>query len=127
MRPRPDFEHRTIRTGVIAMANAITEPPSTDPHSSRYLVGQDSRGRWVVQGTRGLSGGLFINQREARRYALLETGNHPENVILVPGVLELDMSRKADIAPLQPLNSDASHADALPARGIESSPAAKAA
>jgi hypothetical protein len=109
------------------MANLNSEPPSTNSNSSRYLVGQDSRGRWVVQGTRGLSGGLFINQREAKRYALLETGNHPENVILVPGVLELDMSRKADIAPLQPFNSGAPHEDALPARRIESSPAAKAA
>lgn len=109
------------------MANAITEPPSIDSNSSRYLVGQDSRGRWVVQGTRGVSGGLFINQREAKRYALLETGNHPENVIMVPGVLELDMSRKADIAPLQPFNSDAPHEGALRARRIELSPAAKAA
>ena len=77
------------------MATTISEPPSTDAHCSRYLVGQDSRGRWVVQATRGLCGGLFISQREAKRYALLETGNHPENVIMVPGVLELDMSRKA--------------------------------
>jgi hypothetical protein len=74
------------------MANAISEPPSTDPHCSRYLVGQDSRGRWVVQGTRGLCGGLFINQREAKRYALLETGNHPENVIMVPDTIELDLT-----------------------------------
>jgi hypothetical protein len=43
------------------MANAISEPPRTDSNSSRYLVGQDSRGRWVVQGTRGLSGGLFFD------------------------------------------------------------------
>jgi hypothetical protein len=74
------------------MANAISETPSTDSNSSRYLVGQDSRSRWVVQGTRGLSGGLFISQREARRYALLETGNHPENVILVSDSIELNLT-----------------------------------
>jgi hypothetical protein len=74
------------------MANANAEPPSPDSDSPRYLVGQDSRGRWVVRGARGLSGGLFISQREAKRYALLETGNHPENVILVSDTVELDMA-----------------------------------
>jgi len=70
------------------MANLNAEPPSTSA-SARYLVGQDSHGRWVVRDTRGLCGGLFISQREAKRYALLETGNHPENVILVSDPIEL--------------------------------------
>jgi hypothetical protein len=74
------------------MANANAEPLSTDSNPPRYLVGQDSRGHWVVRCTRGLCGGLFISQREAKRYALLETGNHPENVILMSDAVELDMA-----------------------------------
>ena len=71
------------------MAILNSESPGTDSNASRYLIGQDSHGRWIVRDTRGLSGGLFISQREAKRYALLETGNHPENVILVSDPIEL--------------------------------------
>jgi hypothetical protein len=71
------------------MANLNSEPPGGNSNPHRYLVGRDNHGRWVVREMHGLSGGWFINEREARRYALLETGNHPENVILVPDVIDL--------------------------------------
>jgi hypothetical protein len=74
------------------MANLNAEPPSTSSNGLRYLVGQNRHGQWVVRDTRGLSGGLFISQREAKRYALLETGNHPENVILVSDPIDLDFA-----------------------------------
>lgn len=60
----------------------------------RFLVGRDSRGRWVVQDQWHLSGGLFIGRAEAIRYAMFESGRQPQAVIMVPGVIELDMTRR---------------------------------
>ena len=57
-----------------------------------FLVGKDSRGRWVAQKQHGKSGGLFVNRAAAVKFALLENGHRPEAVITVPGVFELDMS-----------------------------------
>ena len=68
---------------------AQAEPPSTP--ANIYLVGQDSRGRWVVQDQRGLCGGLFVDRGNAIRFAMDETGRRPHAIKLVPGVLELDM------------------------------------
>jgi hypothetical protein len=71
----------------------MDKPPS--PSCSRpslFLVGRNSRGNWVVQDQSGLCGGLFIDRAEAMKFARLENGNHPQAVIMVPGILELDMS-----------------------------------
>ena len=57
-----------------------------------FLIGKDSRGNWVVQDQSGLSGGLFVSQAAARKFALFENGDRPELVISVPGVFELDLS-----------------------------------
>ena len=65
--------------------------PSTSSRSSLFLVGQNSRGDWVVRDPRGLRGGLFVNRAEALRFAMFENGNRPQAVITVPGVFELDM------------------------------------
>jgi len=75
------------------------EPLSGDPasRSSRFLIGKDSRGRWVAQDERGLCGGLFVNRAEAIRFAMRETGRRPQAVILVPDVIELDMTRSAKV------------------------------
>ena len=71
------------------------EPPSfSRPDSSLFLIGKNSRGQWVVQDQRGLRGGLFVDRVEALKFAMFENGNRPQAVIMVPGVLELDMSRK---------------------------------
>jgi hypothetical protein len=71
------------------------EPPSASrPNSSLFLIGKNSRGNWVVQDQRGLCGGLFVDRVEALKFAMFENGNRPQAVIMVPGVLELDMSRK---------------------------------
>jgi hypothetical protein len=70
------------------------EPPSAScPNSSLFLIGKNSRGNWVVQDQRGLRGGLFVDRAEALKFAMFENGNHPQAVIMVPDVLELDMSR----------------------------------
>ena len=72
------------------------EPPSS---SSLLLIGKDSHNNWVVQDPRGLRGGLFVDRAEALRYALFENGHRPQAVIMVPGILELDMSRKPRLSP----------------------------
>jgi hypothetical protein len=60
-----------------------------------FFIGQNRRGNWVAKMKHGLIGGLFINRAAALKFALFENGNHPEAVITVPGVLELDMGTNA--------------------------------
>jgi hypothetical protein len=71
--------------------------PSIVPCSRplRFQIGRDSRGNWVVQDDQGLCGGLFIDRIQALRFAMLENRTRPQAVVIVPGVLELDMNRKA--------------------------------
>jgi hypothetical protein len=54
-----------------------------------FLIGQDSRGRWVVCEQNGARGGLFINRAEALRYIRSETESHPCPIVIVSGILEL--------------------------------------
>jgi len=54
----------------------------------------DSHGNWVVQDQHGLCGGLFVDRAEAVKFAMFESGNRPQAVIMVPGILELDMNAK---------------------------------
>jgi hypothetical protein len=70
------------------------EPPSCRSNTADTLfrVGRDSHGHWVVQDKNGLRGGLFVNRAEALKYAMFENGHRPQAVIMVPGILELDMS-----------------------------------
>jgi hypothetical protein len=63
--------------------------------SSLFLMGQNSRGNWVVQDQRGMCGGIFVNRAEALRFAMFENGHRPQGVVMVPGVFELDMDRGA--------------------------------
>jgi hypothetical protein len=89
-----------------------SEPPSPDAEPSNiFLVGRDSRGHWVVQDERGLCGGLFVERGEAVRFAMDETGKRPQAIRLVPGILELDMSRPAGAtAPPPSVDHDAAPA-----------------
>jgi hypothetical protein len=70
------------------------EPPSpqSSTHSSLYRIGKDSHGHWVVKDQQGLRGGIFVDRAEALKFAMLENGNRPQAVIMVPGVLELDIN-----------------------------------
>jgi hypothetical protein len=83
------------------------EPPSSSSNSSLFLIGKDSRGNWVVQDQRGLCGGLFVDRVEALKFAMFENGNRPQAVIMVPGVLELDMSRKPRVGANPASDTDA--------------------
>ena len=86
-----------------------TEPPSTQSctRSPLFLIGKNSRGNWVVQDDQGSCGGLFVNRAEALKFAMFENGNRPQACVMVPGVFELDMSRKATAVHHMPLNTDA--------------------
>ena len=68
----------------------FVEPPSRD--TSLVLIGRNKRGQWVAQACNGLFGGLFTHRAAAVRYALFENGRHPEALVAIDGVLELDMA-----------------------------------
>jgi len=70
------------------------EPPSAPRANSLFRVGKNRRGQWVVQDQTGLCGGLFVSRAEAVKFAMFENGHRPQAVIMVPGILELDMSGK---------------------------------
>jgi hypothetical protein len=76
----------------------VNEPPSPEFRSNhpRFLVGKNSRGHWVVQDKQHLYGGLFVNRTAALRFAMFESGNRPQAVIMVPGVIELDLAGAAE-------------------------------
>jgi hypothetical protein len=84
-----------------------SEPPSSRLSSRSHLfrIGRDSRGNWVVQDQQGLCGGLFANRVDALKFAMFENGNCPQAVIMVPGILELDMSNKPDARPHDPIST----------------------
>jgi hypothetical protein len=75
---------------------AKSEPPSRSSHSLSRLfrVGRNSRGNWVAQDEHGLCGGLFVNCVDALKFAKSENGNDPRAVILVPGIIELNLSAR---------------------------------
>jgi hypothetical protein len=60
--------------------------------SSLFPVGNDSQGNWVAQDKSGLCGGRFVGRAEALKFAMFENGHRPDAVIMVPDVLELNMS-----------------------------------
>ena len=68
------------------------EPPSC-LRQPIFLIGQDSRGNWVVEDKNGTRGGLFVDRAQALRYITSENGNHPQAFVTVAGVLELEMAR----------------------------------
>jgi hypothetical protein len=74
------------------------EPPSRHGAKALFRVGKNSHGNWVVQDQSGLRGGMFVNRTEAVKFAMFENGYRPQAVIMVPGTLELDMSRKPGTA-----------------------------
>jgi hypothetical protein len=75
----------------------MDKPPSSRcSNSSLFMIGRNSRGNWVVRDQKGLCGGLFVDRAEAVKFAMFENGRRPQAVIMVPGILELDMSAKPD-------------------------------
>jgi hypothetical protein len=70
----------------------FVEPPSCSSASIIVLIGKNSRGQWVAQEQNGFYGGLFVNRKQAVKYALSQNGHRPETIIELPCELELDMS-----------------------------------
>jgi hypothetical protein len=70
------------------------EPLAAPRANSLFRIGKNRRSQWVVQDQSGLCGGLFVSRAEAVKFAMFENGNRPQAVIMVPGILELDMSGK---------------------------------
>jgi hypothetical protein len=69
----------------------LVEPPSCSSASTVVFIGKNSRGNWVAQEQNGLYGGLFVNRAQAVKYALFENGHHPETIVELPRVIELNM------------------------------------
>jgi hypothetical protein len=84
-----------------------SEPPSSrlSSPSRLFRIGRDSHGNWVVQDQQGLCGGLFVDRAKAVKFAMFENGNRPQAVIMVPGILELDMSARPR-GPSLPVNTN---------------------
>jgi hypothetical protein len=79
-----------------------SEPPSScGAKPAPLLIGKNSHGHWVVRDQSGRRGGLFVGRAEALKYAMFENGHAPDAVIMVPGVLELDMSAATAPLPLR--------------------------
>jgi hypothetical protein len=70
-----------------------TEPPSRE-RPQVFMLGQDSRGNWVVRDQSGLRGGLFVGLTEALRYVRDEAGSHPQAIVMINGAFELDTTRR---------------------------------
>jgi hypothetical protein len=48
----------------------------------------------VVQEQNGRRGGLFVDRKEALKFAMYENGNQPQAVVMIPGILELEIAPK---------------------------------
>jgi len=68
------------------------EPPSPCRPVNFFRIGKDSQDHWVVQDDQRLCGGLFVDRAAALKFAMFETGNRPQAVIMVPGTFELDLT-----------------------------------
>ena len=75
-----------------------SEPPSW-LRPPLFMVGQDSRGNWVVQDKKGMRGGLFVNREAALRYVRSENGFKPQAMVMVSGGFELEISSNAGVSP----------------------------
>jgi hypothetical protein len=71
-----------------------------------FMVGQDTRGNWVVQDQKGMRGGLFVNREAALRYVRSENGFRPQAVVMVSDGIELDMKRNAAMVQRVDTTSD---------------------
>ncbi|MGA9009480.1 MAG: hypothetical protein WBE48_09105 [Xanthobacteraceae bacterium] len=74
------------------------EPPSC-LRPPIFMLGQDSRGRWVVEDNNGARGGLFVDREQALRYIRFENGNRPHAFVSVTGIFELNIAPPSAAVP----------------------------
>ena len=65
-----------------------------------FMIGQNSRGNWVVQDQKGIRGGLFVDRDAAFRFVRTENGYHPAMVVVVSESIDLKVSDEAPLASL---------------------------
>jgi hypothetical protein len=60
--------------------------------NSRFMIGHDASGHWIVCDVKGLVGGIFADRATAVHFALVESGYAPGDVCAAPDdiVLSLD-------------------------------------
>ena len=69
------------------------EPPSSKgSESSRFFIGKNSRGNWVVQDERGFRGGLFLDRIQALKFVKSENAGSPAAIVVMKEPFELDMT-----------------------------------
>jgi len=88
------------------MKHAEPPSPASCSTTSIFLIGKNSRGNWVVQDQQGVRGGLFVARAEALKFAMFENGNRPQAVVMVPGILELNISDAAHLTHRPLSNTD---------------------
>jgi hypothetical protein len=59
---------------------------------SRFVVGRDGDGHWVVWDRRALCGGSFVNRLDAIRYARFESAGTPGQVTLSNDVVHFEVT-----------------------------------
>jgi hypothetical protein len=65
----------------------------TDPaRPSRFVVGRDGDGHWVVWDRQALCGGSFVNREDAVRYARFESEGAPGQVTLSNDVVHFEVT-----------------------------------
>jgi hypothetical protein len=73
------------------------QPSLSSQRLSAFRIGRDEQGNWVALDQDGLRGGLFISRADAVRFAMRANIRDPQEIIMVPDTLELDM-RADDLA-----------------------------
>lgn len=69
-----------------------TQSSYSASHYSRFIIGRDATGRWVVRDRKGLVGGLFTDRAAAVHFALTESDRVPGEVCCAPddAIVSLD-------------------------------------
>jgi hypothetical protein len=64
----------------VAKTKMMVKPASgtSSLKSSLFLIGQNSRGNWVVRDQGGFCGGIFVDRAEAIRFAMFDKGGRPQ-------------------------------------------------
>jgi hypothetical protein len=92
-------EHQSLRIWKAEGVIMNKEPPSSKgSESSRFFIGKNSRGNWVVQDERGFRGGLFLDRIQALKFVKSENAGSSPAIIMMKEPFELDMRAARGIA-----------------------------
>jgi hypothetical protein len=82
------------------------------------LIGRDACGNWVVRDQAGLCGAIFVERSEALRFAMLENDQHPQAVIMVPGILDFSIGGSANAVAKKPKSVAETKSDSATGHGL---------